>query len=105
MTIAPQTRAIPHRQAAAHGGKKREISANPQDSSSQALNITSFLDSKSLAVHERGGNRGKVEIRPICDRQVFASMEVAQGMVVTLKSLGISAEPAKCRHCRLIHVL
>ena len=86
---------------------KNHISTNSQDSSVSS-SFNSFK-SKSKPMKESpveiGGNVENVFFkRSPCKRQVFASMDVALGMVVSLKGLGIRGIAAKCPVCKLIHV-
>lgn len=95
---------------AKHAGK-RHISTNPQDSSvSSCFKVLRGKTKKEMKVSpvDIGGNveigGGVLQRREACGRQVFATEEVATGMVGTLKSLGIRAGVAKCSTCGLIHV-
>lgn len=87
---------------------KTHISTNPQDSSvSSSFNSLSNKEPKMKESPVENG--GKVEKaffeRATCGRQVYASAEVARGMVVSLNSMGIAGEVQKCPTCRLIHVV
>jgi hypothetical protein len=84
---------------------------NPQDSSlSSSFNS---LSSKTFKIEESPveicGNVDKrgpgFFTREHCARQVYASQEVARGMVVSLKGMGIVGEVVRCRACRLLHVV
>lgn len=92
-----------------HAGKKH-ISTNSQDSSvSSSFNSLRSKEPKmNLSPVEICGNvekRGPAFFsRAVCERQVFASLEVARGTVVSLNSLGIKAIVEKCPTCRLVHV-
>lgn len=81
---------------------------SPQDSSVSSSSLKSFktLDVAGLSPVENSGNvENRFGVRAVCERQVYASLEVAEGMVVSLKSIGITGRAERCGQCRLIHVL
>jgi hypothetical protein len=45
-----------------------------------------------------------VQKRPLCGKQVYASMEVAERMVIALAKSGITGVAERCSLCNLIHV-
>jgi hypothetical protein len=89
---------------------QQKISTNSQDSSSSSLKS---LEVNTYRMKESPvENCGNVEKkgpaffnRAGCRRQVYSSLAVAEGMTVSLRSLGIAAQVERCGLCNLIHVL
>jgi hypothetical protein len=103
MSTAPTSHGRSSRRVAAQSGQKPEFSANPQDSSSQALNTIQFLKPKSNSVSCSDERGGKVEKRP-CNRQVFASEAVAFNSARMLRGIKIAVKPERCAKCGLMHL-
>lgn len=76
----------------------RDISTYPPRSSSQ------LEKPPELPGTEKIKTCGNVEKPKGCQRQVFATAEVAEGTALALRSLGIEASVVRCGKCKLIHL-
>jgi hypothetical protein len=78
-----------------------------QSQSFSSLSLSSSL-STSLVVKgsvEKCDERGPGFMKGIaCQKQVYASDEVADRTVRSFRSMGIKAEKNRCSQCRLLHV-
>lgn len=93
--------------------EKRSTNSQPS-SSQQDRYLSKDLESNSLVVAHACAKVGKVA-KPVfvdlemrrepCRLQVYSSLEVARGMVISLNTMGISGEAVRCPVCHRFHVV
>lgn len=73
---------------------------NPQAQQQQEI----YKPIKKDCDDESCGNSGNVENRPVCTKQVYSCMEVAEDTVKVFSHVGIVAKAQHCEVCHLVHV-
>lgn len=83
------------------GLTKRDVQ-NVEEKEKQILDAIFSKEPKGFEVARQGGIAPGV--REACDRQVFATAEIAQNAARLLEKAKVKADPYRCEICGMIHL-